>query len=205
MSDSIRDNLQRIANLIRKQPSLTVREIAAILGYSEGKSVYYWLTKAGFHGIKDFRDQVFQGNYPPLPLPPPAVAGEEPERYTTLDYPLVEAVAPSGRPLFANRPYRLHWPTDSQKAFLFRLKNPEYSPFLLAGDVLLVDPSARGRDGQLVLIHLADREPQVRRFYRTEQGPFLLHPAQPEVAHKPPQTSRLHVLGVIIRVIREAT
>lgn len=47
--------LDRIAHLIREDPAITVAEIARRLGYSEEKSVYYWLEKASIKGIKEFK------------------------------------------------------------------------------------------------------------------------------------------------------
>ncbi|HHY09903.1 MAG TPA: hypothetical protein GX528_04970 [Firmicutes bacterium] len=43
--------LAQIAALIRKNPSITVREIAAELKFADSKSVYYWLEKSDIHGI----------------------------------------------------------------------------------------------------------------------------------------------------------
>ena len=40
--------LKQMAKLILQNPSITVRELANTLGYSEEKSIYYWLEKANF-------------------------------------------------------------------------------------------------------------------------------------------------------------
>ncbi len=52
------DYLSQMANLIRENPSITVREIARELQFADSKSVYYWLDKHNFHGINEFKRYV---------------------------------------------------------------------------------------------------------------------------------------------------
>ena len=49
------DYLSQMANLVRENPSITVREIARELQFADNKSVYYWLEKHNFHGINEFK------------------------------------------------------------------------------------------------------------------------------------------------------
>src|SRR5690606_36790877 len=57
------DVLQRMSQLVRERPDITVRELADALEYSQERSVYYWLNKAGFRGIRQFRDAVLRGEW----------------------------------------------------------------------------------------------------------------------------------------------
>lgn len=57
------DVLQRMSQLVRERPAITVRELADALGYSQERSVYYWLNKADFRGIRQFRDAVLRGEW----------------------------------------------------------------------------------------------------------------------------------------------
>ncbi|HHT68904.1 MAG TPA: hypothetical protein GXZ85_06580 [Firmicutes bacterium] len=50
--------IDQIAALIKKDPSITVRQIANELKFADSKSVYYWLDKANVGGINEFRRQV---------------------------------------------------------------------------------------------------------------------------------------------------
>lgn len=52
------DTLRTMASFIRANPTATVRELAAHMGFSEERSVYYWLHKLGFRGLKDFKRHV---------------------------------------------------------------------------------------------------------------------------------------------------
>jgi hypothetical protein len=57
------DVLDKIAELILQDPSVSVRELARRLGYAEEKTIYYWLSKRGFHGIRPFKRAVLTGHY----------------------------------------------------------------------------------------------------------------------------------------------
>lgn len=52
------DTLRTMASFIRANPTATVRELAAHMGFSEERSVYYWLHKLGFRGLKEFKRHV---------------------------------------------------------------------------------------------------------------------------------------------------
>lgn len=53
--DDMPNNLEKMAQLVRENPAITVKQIAKELGYSEERSVYYWLEKGKYKGIKDFK------------------------------------------------------------------------------------------------------------------------------------------------------
>ena len=47
--------LAHMAALIKQNPSITVRQIAAELQFADSKSVYYWLEKGNIKGINEFK------------------------------------------------------------------------------------------------------------------------------------------------------
>src|SRR5690606_4064858 len=63
--EPLNDVLRRMSDLVRERPGVTVREIARELGYTQERSVYYWLNKADFQGIRQFRDAVLRGELAP--------------------------------------------------------------------------------------------------------------------------------------------
>lgn len=56
------DTLRTMASFIRANPTATVRELAAHLGFSEERSVYYWLQKVGYRGLREFKRHVIAGS-----------------------------------------------------------------------------------------------------------------------------------------------
>ena len=60
--------LAQMAALIKQNPSITVREIAAQLKFADSKSVYYWLEKGNIRGINEFKRLVL-GEESALPSP----------------------------------------------------------------------------------------------------------------------------------------
>lgn len=49
-----------MAALVRENPNITVREIAGKMKFADNKSVYYWLAKAEFQGIGQFKQAVLR-------------------------------------------------------------------------------------------------------------------------------------------------
>lgn len=54
--------LRAMAAFVRANPTATVRELAAHLGFSEERSVYYWLQKMGYRGLREFKRHVIAGS-----------------------------------------------------------------------------------------------------------------------------------------------
>lgn len=57
------DVADKIADVILTDPSVSVREIAQRLGYAEERTIYYWINKRGFHGIRPFKRAVLTGQF----------------------------------------------------------------------------------------------------------------------------------------------
>jgi hypothetical protein len=72
------DTVERMAWVIREDPSITVKELTKKMGFAEQKSVYYWLDKANFKGLKAFRRAVLAHRASRTILPGEPTAGAAP-------------------------------------------------------------------------------------------------------------------------------
>ena len=165
------DALAQIQSLVRSHPTITVRELAAALGFSEERSVYYWLQKAGFRGLKDFKASVLSSP------------------------PRVEAEVPRG-------PLGVAESTPAYELVLIVVQTPEYAPFFLAGDRMVVEMGRPPRDGELALLELDGQPNAVRRYFA---GPpaLLVHPSNSRRVTLLPADARPQWRGTIVRLIRE--
>lgn len=168
-----KDALQKIARLIATNPSITVKQIAREMGYSEEKSVYYWLEKGRYYGIKQFKKAVLTGEFQRKPRD----RSEIKDRGFSLvpeDLPVARGFTPDGKPLLVDVPS--HYSRNlGESMYAWVVKGTEYSPFLKTDDVLVIDPDAQVSDGDLVLL-VRDSRPEIRWYYR---GNLFVHPLNP--------------------------
>lgn len=136
-----------MAKLVLKNPNITARELADALGYAEQKSIYYWLDKAGYKGMKDFREEVLRGAFP-LPM-----EKSQPE--------LVRDGLKS-LPVYSKGGIRE--PRSDLGDFLRGYLGPESFGVMLEGDVVIIDPSAVQTQGDLVLIRSEGTLKLTRRY-----------------------------------------
>lgn len=140
MEGERRDFLEQMADLVRQQPAISARELAGLCGWSEPKSVYYWLRKGRYRGLKHFKDIV-------LAQAEPAIQLREPEaEYGT----------------------NVGWPLPGV-SFAYRWTSADAHPFVCAGDLLLGNPHPPFRDGELLLYREAGRL-RLAHFYRSDGG-----------------------------------
>ncbi|HOB21221.1 MAG: hypothetical protein GX766_09360 [Firmicutes bacterium] len=190
------EHLERMARAIRRNPEITVQELKDLLGYAQEKSIYYWLQKHSFKGIKHFRRAVLTGAYPPgYPLP-----ADHPSRSAeglAKSVPLATGFTPQGEVNTSEHrvPVLLNC---SESAFAYHIDTNEYLPTIAAGDFLIVEPEQQPQQGSLVLV--LDREkPLLYRFY-PGQPPLLVHPANPHHAKK--HTDSLVLMGQVVQLLR---
>lgn len=130
--------LAHMAALIKQNPSITVREIAAELKFADSKSVYYWLEKGNIKGINEFKRMVLGEE--PFPSSPFSLEIEgEPHFLVTI-------------PLFSWNPkqkkpvaewFHLHNHPQPQGLFAIRVGTNQYSPWFLENDVLIISEENR--------------------------------------------------------------
>jgi len=203
--------IARIAGLIRDNPSITVREIANALGYSEEKSVYYWLEKARFRGIREFKRAVLTGRFLPERVYGAAARGHghvrEPATYLLYParrLPFVAQFGPQGRPVFAQEDeISPRFERLSDRAFAYALEDSCYAPLFAEGDLLVVDPEREAADGDLVILYLDAGLVALRRYYTRGTRPLLLHPVTGEDLPDEDRGAGPPVCGVVLQVIRK--
>ncbi|WP_068136356.1 LexA family transcriptional regulator [Limnochorda pilosa] len=190
--EPINDVLKRMADLVRERPAATVRELADHLGYTQERSVYYWLNKADFQGIRQFRDAVLRGEFAERRAPQPAPAGNAVPLYRLSQMPL----PPDDRPP-ASRQVVVDLAT-TPGFFAFEAEGTEYAPLIEPLDQLVVDPEAELRDGDLALVMVRGYGPAVRRIFG-QRPTWLVHPSRgrPFEAQNDPV-----ILGRIVRLLR---
>ncbi|MCL6451841.1 MAG: S24 family peptidase [Acetobacteraceae bacterium] len=195
------DILEKMARMIRDNPSITVRELATRLGYSEGKSVYYWLEKARFYGLKDFKRAVLTGQF--RAAQPQEAEPSLPEAFLLFpatEVPLVVQFDSAGNPIYAEgRSIRAHLRPVAKGAFAYRLPTQEYCPLLLARDMVLVDPSGTPRNGELVLALVPKVGPRIFRYLGTPGHQLLIHPVD---GNQPPPGEPPRLLGRVVQLVR---
>jgi hypothetical protein len=181
--------LRRIADLIRARPDITGRELAEALGYSESKSIYYWLEKSGYT-LRAFRRAVLRGEWPPGR---PRASVREGVPYG-LEIPILVGFGDDGQPipgeevLLIDAPdvrYVLPWPDG------------DLAPFFLAGDRLLLSDRSPN-SGDTVLVRHEGRL-RLYRFLRLGHETALLHPFDATVQLGPPAPPVLAVVAGLLR------
>ncbi len=194
--------LEQIAEVIRQDPSATAKDIARKLGYSEEKSIYYWLEKGQFKGLRDFRQAVLTGRFPAREYivgKGKQAAREGEPGYTLQDVPMVTSFSTGGKPVVSGETVSAHF-SAPREAFGFLLGAPEYAPVLFSGDVLLIDPLGDPSGGDLVLVFW-EGHPRIVRYYPVDSRILLVHPVNPASASVAPAEG-FKVIGRVSGVIR---
>jgi hypothetical protein len=194
--------LERIAEVIRQDPSATAKDIAKKLGYSEEKSIYYWLEKGQFKGLREFRQVVLTGRYPAgqyIVDRATQSAREGQGAYALQDVPVVESFSTSGSPIYSGNTVSGLVPA-AQGSFGFLLGTADYTPVLNKGDLLLVEPTENPSPGDLVLVFKKD-DLRIVRYYPVGSNALLVEPANPSTASLLP-LSELRTIGRISAIIR---
>lgn len=197
------DVLSQMVQLIRDRPSIGAEALARAMGYAQSKTVLYWMRKAGFRGIRSFRDAVLRGDFPsPAPIAEATVQESEPSAWPEAGVRACERLGPAGMPVFDPRPFVPRLPLALlQRGFAFRWAQPGCEPVVLPGDVLLVDPGARPADGDLCLVAVAGQAAALRRIYGSLAGARTVwaHP----VLGQPTRDEPARLVGRILQVLRD--
>ncbi|HHY76536.1 MAG TPA: hypothetical protein GX500_07190 [Firmicutes bacterium] len=168
---SIIDDMMHI---IMKNPNATARDIARELGYAEEKSVYYWLGKSGYRGLRDFKLAVLRR------APREMGAGTEKPAYvressgsqlrlysedegTVLPASLWEHILRQAGP----------------QSYGVLLTKSEYPPLVSRGDVLIVDPEAPFFQGDLAWVSVKGSKRLVRRYGRADDQDVFVDAIRP--------------------------
>jgi len=148
--------LAHIAALIKQNPSITVREIAAELKFADSKSVYYWLEKGNIRGINEFKRMVLGGEDSPYPSPWSVEIQGEPHYLVSI--PLFPWNPKQKKPV--EEWFYLHNHPQPQGLLAIRVGTNRYSPWFLENDILIISEGSISEQPQWML-------------FKTEQG-FLI-------------------------------
>lgn len=155
------DTAKRMAEIVRAEPTITVRELAQRLGFAEEGSVYYWLRKSGHSGLRSFKKAVLKG---------PGVASS-----------FLRQTGPDAK----DQKGLQFTPSSTQEKKLrygietWTVESTEYRPWILPGDCLEIECDVRPKEGDLVLIELPGEQGEKRELRRYYDGrpALLVHPA----------------------------
>ncbi|MFO7310497.1 MAG: hypothetical protein C0P61_000370 [Bacillota bacterium] len=187
-------HVDRMAEIILQRPSVTGKELARELGFAQERSVYYWLHKAGYAGLKEFRTAVLTGAYA---LAAPPVGSRSLRAPQVAEVPLVSSFQRDpGQP----REYVVTTQPVSHGAFALTVDSDEYRPLVERNDVLLVDPGQRPGDGDLVLVEAGAGLPILCRVYPSAQ-PLFVHPVSGRPVRLPAGYERKPGPTVLGRVV----
>lgn len=170
------DSLERMASIIREDPSVTVKELARRMGFAEQKSVYYWLGKQKFRGMKEFKRAVLAQRYsarvedggkpaaPPTDMPEMRRQGA----HRLMAVPVASGVSREGQPVWSQDTIHIDLPgRTSSSVYAVRMEPPAEVPY--CQEWLVVDPLESPRDGSLALCVPRDGVPAVCRTIVTGQ------------------------------------
>jgi len=162
-------HVDRMAEIILQRPSVTARQLAQAMGFAQERSVYYWLRKAGFAGLKAFRTAVLTGRYA---VAVPAAHSGRLRAPQVAEVPLVPAQTPTNA---APSGYVVTTQPVGRGAFALTIDSDEYRPLVERNDVLLIDPDQQPADGDLVLVQPGSGLPVLCRMYPGGR-PRFIHP-----------------------------
>ena len=169
-----------MAKLVLNNPNISARQIAQTLGYAEPKSVYYWLKKSGFNGMKHFRQEVLKKNiYLQKEQSGPQTAREQPIR-TSMPTDLVRYLE-----------------DHLQQGSLAFVITKDSGNTARQGDMAIVDPEGPLGQGDLVLTK-AEGANVVLRNYISLGSKLFVNPENPGKPLSPD-----FVMGKILLIIRK--
>lgn len=143
--------LDKIANLIKRNPSITVREIAAELKFSDNKSIYYWLNKHNFAGINEFKRQVLSEEQPHSQSPSIRIEGVE---HYLLTLPLYAWQSEQKKPL--GEWYHFHHHPQSRGLYAIQVETDQFSPWFRQNDILVIAQGSSYAENNWVLVEIAN-------------------------------------------------
>jgi hypothetical protein len=180
------DVVDKIAELIRTDPSITVKELARRLGYAEEKSVYYWINKRGFRGIRPFKRAVLTGQFRTA-----SSAREPAPRPGRL--PVAERLSAAGDPVFTGE--TLPITLDRGHGLFVWLYRGDAVDAFRPGDYLVVGPLDLTQ-AEWVLVARPPGGAALRRVVRAPGGPMLVDWRSAEVDRD------ARPVGTILEILR---
>lgn len=139
-----------MAALIRQNPGITVREIASELQFADSKSVYYWLEKANFTGIRAFKQQVLAGSQPAC-----LDVTIEGATHYLVNLPLLDWNPQQKNPV--GEWYHLYHHPEPRGLYALRVGTNQFGPWFLENDVLIISEQISTQEATWVLLKTTDQ------------------------------------------------
>ena len=183
--------IDQMSRLVLADPNMTARQIAKHLGYAEEKSVYYWLGKSGYSGMRDFKKSVLRRT---LPV----------SRRTDLS--VARDTGETRFPLFSDTDLKsTHGSLETHleehlghESYGVLLTHSDCEPLAGTGDVLIVDPGGPTFQGDLMWASVRGRMRLVRQYGLTDDTPFFVDAHQPASLVSPDFVS-----GKVVFILRK--
>ncbi|MDA8199628.1 MAG: hypothetical protein M0Z54_09405 [Thermaerobacter sp.] len=180
------DVADKIADVILSDPSVSVREIAQRLGYAEEKTIYYWMNKRGFHGIRPFKRAVLTGQYRAASRAREAVG--RPGRL-----PVADRLTKTGDPVYTGE--TLPITLDRGRGLFVWCYHGPPDLGILPGDYLVIGP-VNLESAAVVLAIGPEHAPTIRHVVHADGGPLLVEPLRATI------DSSARAIGTVLQVLR---
>ncbi|HHY69861.1 MAG TPA: hypothetical protein PLB36_00350 [Bacillota bacterium] len=161
-----KSKIEQMAYCILANPNITARELAEKLGYSEPKSIYYWLEKAGFRGLKDFKKTVLSRSFP-IPNERAETTRDRERRPTLPLYFDNDSL----RQLDLKEYIMAHL---GPRSFAVLISEDRYGEVAKSGDLLIIDPDGTCGQGDLLLANQDGRPAIARVYYLPDKSPIYI-------------------------------
>ncbi|MDD4263585.1 MAG: hypothetical protein PHI65_03690 [Firmicutes bacterium] len=181
-----------MARFLRENPSATVNQLAEHMGWAENRSVYYWLNQTGYTGIKDFRKAALDRS---LPFSETELLKENPLKAYI---PVIRQINSPNHYEYADEDFLCQIKTSS-KAFAYLLQDSKWSPMMLPGDLLVIDPAVKPKESSLFLAWINGLGTHILR--KIADNCF----AQDIYLEKPIKDANFSFIGSIILLYRVTT
>lgn len=183
--------LEKMAEIVRNDPSVTVRDIAKRMNFLEQRSVYYWLSKGGFKGLRHFKravlshrqtvpvtvEQVMEAS-----LPAHEIASSGGSR-RLVSIPVAMSVSSDGVPRWTQDSICMELPSTVSSS-VFALKVNEGNTDSLDA-WLVLDPKDDPQDGSYVLAIAKDNRRLVVRVISFGSIQRYFTPSGEEITPRP--------------------
>lgn len=148
ISLQLNETLAYMAYLVRENPNITVREIADRLKFADNKSVYYWLGKANFQGIGDFKQAILKDQAETLEGLGVIQNGET---KFLIKIP-VKQWNPKKTDNTHNWVYLFYDTPNPRGLFAVTVESNDFAPWYLKGDMIIVNSEAEPSQAGWVLL-----------------------------------------------------
>ncbi len=161
------DHMRKMTSIVRRDPSITVKDLTREMGFAEQKSVYYWLDKHGFRGLREFKRAVLsQRSSFELDKPKQSEQARETSTlrpgHRVISVPVATAVSTDGTPVWSQYAFHMEFPEEMPSS-VYAIRARDLFGTGKRNEWLIVDPIGSPKDGSLVVASRQDGSKLVAR------------------------------------------